>query len=251
MLWQMSYTEIFFLKKLWPDFNKNDFEKILKEYKKIKRNFGVFMINFVFRSISSLVLAPLFLWVAYINNIFFHLLLLLIFIISLYELKFVFIKKKTFYIFLFFLIIVFLYILLRFYSNYSNGFYYFLWIILVVWLSDIGGYVFGNIFKGPALSKWSPKKTFSGLLGSLALSQFAFVIPSMFGQGFEYTLAISLSQFFLAIIILGDLFFSFIKMNYNIKDYSNLIPGHGGLLDRIDGMIFAMIFAYLLKSYGY
>ena len=210
------------------------------------------MINFVFRLMSSLVLAPLFLWIAYINNIFFHLLLLLIFTISLYELKFIFIKKKTFYIFLFFLILVFLFSTLCVRGNSSNGFYYFLWIILVVWLSDIGGYVFGNIFKGPTISKWSPKKTFSGMLGSLALSQFAFVIPSMFGQGFEYTLAISLSQFFLAIIaILGDLFFSFIKRSYNIKDYSNLIPGHGGLLDRIDGMIFVMIFAYLLKSYGY
>ena len=210
------------------------------------------MINFVFRLMSSLVLAPLFLWIAYINNIFFHLLLLLIFTISLYELKFIFIKKKIFYIFLFLLILVFLFSTLGVRGNSSNGFYYFLWVILVVWLSDIGGYIFGNIFKGPALSKWSPKKTFSGLIGSLVLSQFAFVIPSMFGQGFEYTLAISLSQFFLAIIaILGDLFFSFIKRSYNIKDYSNLIPGHGGLLDRIDGMIFVMIFAYLLKSYGY
>lgn len=210
------------------------------------------MINFFFRSISSLILAPFFLWVAYINNIFFHLLLLLIFTISLYELKFVFIKKKTFYIFLFFLILVFILSTLAVRGNSSNGFYYFLWIILVVWLSDVGGYVFGNIFKGPSLSKWSPKKTFSGLFGSLALSQFAFIIPSMLGQGFEYTLVISLSQFFLAIIaIVGDLFFSFIKRSYNIKDYSNLIPGHGGLLDRIDGMIFVMIFAYLLKSYGY
>ena len=137
-------------------------------------------------------------------------------------------------------------------GNSDNGFYYFLWIILVVWLSDIGGYLFGNTFKGPSLSKWSPKKTFSGLLGSLALSQFAFVIPSVFGQGFEYTLTISISQFFLSIIaILGDLFFSFIKRKHNIKDYSNLIPGHGGLLDRIDGMIFVMIFAYFLKNYVY
>ena len=210
------------------------------------------MINFVFRAVSSLVLAPLFLWVVYINNIFFHLFLLLVFIISLYELKFVFIKKKTFYFFLFFLILAFLLSTLGVRGNSNNGFYYFLWIILVVWLSDIGGYLFGNIFKGPALSKWSPKKTFSGLFGSFTLAQFAFVIPSMFGQGFEYTLAVFLSQFFLSIIAtLGDLFFSFIKRTHNIKDYSNLIPGHGGLLDRIDGMIFVMIFAYLLKNYGY
>jgi phosphatidate cytidylyltransferase len=210
------------------------------------------MINFIFRVLSSLVLAPLFLWIAYINNIFFHLFLLVVFTISLYELKFVLIKKKIFYIFLFFLILAFLFSTLgvRGYSN--NSFYYFLWIMLVVWLSDIGGYLFGNTFKGPALSKWSPKKTFSGLFGSLTLAQFAFLIPSMFGQGFEYTLAIFLSQFFLAIIAtLGDLFFSFIKRSHNIKDYSNLIPGHGGLLDRIDGMIFVMIFAYFLKIYGY
>jgi len=210
------------------------------------------MINFIFRVLSSLVLSPLFLWIAYINNIFFHLILLMVFTISLYELKFVLIKKKIFFIFLFFLILAFLFSTLgvRGYSN--NSFYYFLWIILVVWLSDIGGYIFGKIFKGPALSKWSPKKTFSGLFGSLILAQFAFLIPSMFGQEFEYTLAIFLSQFFLAIIAtLGDLFFSFIKRIHNVKDYSNLIPGHGGLLDRIDGMIFVMIFAYFLKSYGY
>jgi len=58
-------------------------------------------------------------------------------------------------------------------------------------------------------------------------------------------------QFFLSVVtILGDLFFSFIKRKHNIKDYSNLIPGHGGLLDRIDGMIFVMIFAYLIKIYA-
>ena len=227
-------------------------KKFFKGIRRLKEILVVLMINFMFRVLSSLVLAPLFLWIAYINNIFFHLLLLIVFTISLYELKFVLIKKKIFYIFLFFLILAFLFSTLgvRGYSN--NSFYYFLWIMLVVWLSDIGGYLFGNIFKGPALSKWSPKKTFSGLFGSLTLAQFAFLIPSMFGQGFEYTLAIFLSQFFLAIIAtLGDLFFSFIKRSHNIKDYSNLIPGHGGLLDRIDGMIFVMIFAYFLKIYGY
>ena len=210
------------------------------------------MINFIFRACSSLILAPFFLWIVYINNIFFHFFLLLIFIISLYELKFVFIKNKIFYIYLFFLLLVFLFSTLNIRGNSNNGFYYFLWIVLVIWLSDIGGYVFGNIFKGPPLSEWSPKKTFSGLLGSLILSQCAFFIPSKFVQDFEYTLVIFLSQFFLsAIAIFGDLFFSFIKRKHNIKDYSNLIPGHGGLLDRIDGMIFVMIFAYLIKIYVY
>ena len=219
---------------------------------KLKEILEVLMINFIFRACSSLVLAPFFLWIVYINNIFFHLALLLIFVISLYELKFVFIKNKIFYICLFFLLLAFLLSTLNIRGNSNNSFYYFLWIVLVIWLSDIGGYVFGNIFKGPALSEWSPKKTFSGLFGSLILSQCAFFIPSKFGQNFDYTFVIFLFQFFLsAIAIFGDLFFSFIKRKHNIKDYSNLIPGHGGLLDRIDGMIFVMIFAYLIKIYVY
>ena len=210
------------------------------------------MINLVIRVVSSSILAPLFLWVVYVNNIFFHFMLLLIFIISLYELKFVFIKNKIFYICLFFLMLVFLFSVLEVRGSSNNDFYYFLWVILIVWLSDIGGYIFGNIFKGPALSKWSPKKTFSGLFGSLILSQSAFAIFYTSGQAFDYTATILIVQFFLSVVaILGDLFFSFIKRKHNIKDYSNLIPGHGGLLDRIDGMIFVMIFAYFIKNYGY
>ena len=116
-------------------------KKFFESIKKLKEILEVLMINFFFRMISSLVLVPLFLWVAYINNIFFHLLLLLIFTISLYELKFVFIKNKIFFIFLFFLILAFLFSTLGVRGNSNNGFYYFLWIILVVWLSDIGGYI--------------------------------------------------------------------------------------------------------------
>ena len=210
------------------------------------------MTNLAIRAVSSLVLAPFFLWVVYTNNIFFHFLLFLVFFISLYELKFVFIKNKIFYGCLFSLMLVFLFSALEVRGNSNGDFYYFLWVILIVWLSDIGGYIFGNIFKGPALSKWSPKKTFSGLFGSLMLAQLAFAVFSAFGQIFEYTVTIFVTQFFLsAVAILGDLFFSFIKRKHNIKDYSNLIPGHGCLLDRIDGMIFVMIFAYLIKNYGY
>ena len=209
------------------------------------------MINFAFRAVSSLIMVPLFLWIVYINNIFFYALLFLIFTISLYELKFLFTKKKIAYFFLFFLIIFFLFSTLSVRGTSNNDFYYFLWVMLIIWLSDIGGYIFGKIFKGPILSKWSPKKTFSGLFGSLTSSQFAFVIPFKFVEGFEYSAVIIIFQFFFsAVAILGDLFFSFIKRKHNIKDYSNLIPGHGGLLDRIDGMIFVMIFAYLIKTYA-
>jgi phosphatidate cytidylyltransferase len=210
------------------------------------------MTNLITRAVSSSILAPLFLWVVYVNNILFHFLLLLVFAISLYELKFVFIKNKIFYICLSSLMLVFLFSALGVRGNSNSDFYYFIWVILIVWLSDIGGYIFGNIFKGPPLSKWSPKKTFSGLFGSLILSQSAFAIFSASEQGFEYTVTIFIVQFFLSVVaILGDLFFSLIKRKHNIKDYSNLIPGHGGLLDRIDGMIFVMIFAYLIKNYGY
>jgi len=94
---------------------------------------------------------------------FFHLFLSVVFTISLYELKFVLIKKR-FFIFFIFLILAFLFSTLgvRGYSN--NSFYYFLWIMLVVWLSDIGGYLFGNIFKGPALSNGVLKKLFQDCL---------------------------------------------------------------------------------------
>jgi len=210
------------------------------------------MSNFYFRIISSVFLAPLFLWVIYINNIFFYFFILIIFVISLVELKLIFIKSKILYISLFFLLLAFIYCAFKIRGDSYNSFYYLLWVVLIVWLSDIGGYIFGNIFKGPVLSKWSPKKTFSGLFGSLILSQFAFTVLFIPEQSFQYTVKIFLIQFLLSIIaILGDLFFSFIKRKHNIKDYSNLIPGHGGLLDRIDGMIFVIIFAYLIKTNGY
>jgi phosphatidate cytidylyltransferase len=227
-------------------------KKLFLNIEKLKEILVVLMINLALRVASSLVLAPFFLWIAYINNVFFYLFLLLIFIISLYELKLVFVNKKILYFFLFFLILAFLFSILSVRGSSNNGFYYFLWVILIVWLSDIGGYIFGNILKGPVLSRWSPKKTFSGLFGSLILSQCAFFIPSKLDQDFDYNITIFVTQFFLSLIaVFGDLFFSFIKRKHDIKDYSNLIPGHGGLLDRIDGMIFVMIFAYLIKIDGY
>lgn len=126
----------------------------------------------------------------------------------------------------------------------ENGFNLILFIISITWLSDVGGYVFGKFFKGKKISVISPNKTYAGFVGSLVLSQASIIIllnsKISFYDFFFYNL------FFIAfcslIVILGDLFFSFCKRKCNIKDYSNIIPGHGGIFDRFDGMIFLVIF---------
>jgi len=121
-----------------------------------------------------------------------------------------------------------------------------LWLLLAVWCTDIGGYIVGTTLKGPKLApKISPNKTWSGLVGamlfaSLACIAFAYVyIPydaKIYGlfAGFGAVLAI--------IAQCGDLLESKVKRILNIKDSSNLIPGHGGMFDRIDGLLFATPF---------
>ena len=116
--------------------------------------------------------------------------------------------------------------------------------------TDIGGYIFGKLFKGPKLTKLSPNKTYSGVIGS-------FLIPTIFTNlFFELTLNIHNFEYtkktlvFVLIISLvsqiGDIIISFFKRLSKIKDTGNIIPGHGGILDRIDGMIFAYPFSYLV-----
>ena len=118
--------------------------------------------------------------------------------------------------------------------------------------TDIGGYLFGKIFKGPKLTKISPKKTISGMIGSYILSvivTFAFIFFANLNFSFEFILQI----FILVIIIstvsqLGDISISYFKRLSKVKDTGNIIPGHGGILDRIDGMIFAFPFSYIMIS---
>ena len=118
--------------------------------------------------------------------------------------------------------------------------------------SDIGGLIFGKIFKGKKLTKISPNKTISGSIGSFVLS--LFLVPIfyfVFQQTNDYY-----SMILIAIIVsfscqLGDLFISYLKRKANVKDTGDLLPGHGGILDRIDGILLAipvgMLFLRLLK----
>ena len=118
--------------------------------------------------------------------------------------------------------------------------------VLISIFTDIGGMVFGRIFKGKKLTKISPNKTISGAIGSFCFS--LFLIPFFMGQ-LDH-LNIYLLVFFTMLICttsqLGDLFISLLKRKAKVKDTSDLLPGHGGFLDRIDGIIFAIPIGFLL-----
>ena len=125
-------------------------------------------------------------------------------------------------------------------SENTNLKIYLLYSVLVAILSDIGGLICGKIFKGKKLTKISPNKTISGSIGSFMFS--TFLIPFFYKSQIDQTLE---NLFIITIIIsltsqLGDLFISLLKRKAKVKDTSDLLPGHGGVLDRIDGIIFAI-----------
>ena len=123
----------------------------------------------------------------------------------------------------------------------------FILVILICISTDIGGFVFGKIFKGPKLTKISPNKTYSGMIGSFFLS----IISALFYTNY-YGLIYWTDNVLLITVILisslsqiGDLTVSYFKRISKVKNTGKIIPGHGGLLDRIDGMLFAIPFAFI------
>ena len=134
-------------------------------------------------------------------------------------------------------------------SNHLNLKLYLLYSVLVAILSDIGGLVIGKTFKGKKLSKISPNKTISGSIGSFVFS--LFLIPFFYMEMIKYnllililiTISISLASQF------GDLFISYFKRKANVKNTSDLLPGHGGILDRIDSIFFSIPVGILLFNF--
>ncbi|MBI3702190.1 MAG: phosphatidate cytidylyltransferase [Afipia sp.] len=125
----------------------------------------------------------------------------------------------------------------------ANGFYALVYPLLIVWVTDIGGYFAGRAFGGPKLApRISPKKTWAGAIGGVVLSIVIALAATAIGWGrFVPMLLIAIvlsivSQF-------GDLFESWVKRRFGVKDSSQIIPGHGGLLDRLDGFVAAIVFA--------
>ena len=209
------------------------------------------------RSISSLFLMSLIFLSALINDYIFLSILFIVVILSWIEWIKIIEKIRFKKIYRIIHIILFLIYLLMAFIVCFNVFvidkYFFLTILMICVFSDVGGYVFGKTFGGKKLTKISPNKTISGSIGSFILSYIGFfVIYLYFGDLLFVRLqieALVFIPFFISLICqLGDLFISYYKRRAKIKNTGNLIPGHGGLLDRIDGSIFALPIGFIIIS---
>ncbi len=209
------------------------------------------------RSISSLFLISLVFLSALIYDYIFLSILFIVVILSWIEWIKVIEKIRFKKIYRIIHIVLFLMYLLMAFIICFNVFvidkYFFLTILMICVFSDIGGYVFGKTFGGKKLTKISPNKTISGSIGSFILSYVGFfVIYLYFGDLLFVRLqieALVFIPFFISLICqLGDLFISYFKRRAKIKNTGNLIPGHGGLLDRIDGSIFALPIGFIIIS---
>jgi phosphatidate cytidylyltransferase len=206
------------------------------------------------RILTSLVLLPILFFVTVYSGIYIISLLILVYFLCIYE-----IIKNTKNIF--FILLANILLILSFYSFYylrgstEYSLIILFWIIISTFLSDSGGYIFGKIFKGKKLTRISPNKTYSGSIGSIVLSCLSLPLLNLIQIFFSGELLIDFFKFnFLILTILisfvcqlGDLFVSFWKRKIKIKNISNILPGHGGILDRIDGLIFVLMFCSILK----
>jgi len=212
----------------------------------------------LYRILTSLLLLPILIYILYNSGIYLLIFLVLIYLFSFYEI----IKNTKNFFFNIISNIILILALFSFYqlrgdSNYSLVLIF--WILTATFLSDIGGYVFGRTFKGKKLTIISPNKTYSGAVGSIIFSILSIPLLNLFEQLLFneilinfYHLKYLLLTFLISIICqLGDLYVSFWKRKINIKNISNLLPGHGGILDRIDGLIFVLIFSFLIKEIGF
>ena len=139
-----------------------------------------------------------------------------------------------------------IYLIFMIESYYSYLKIYLLYTILVAILTDIGGIFFGKLFKGKKLSIISPNKTISGSAGSFLSSLILIPIFIQYLNEFDTIHLIFITLLISLISQMGDLFISYLKRKANVKDTSDILPGHGGFLDRIDGIIFAIPIGILL-----
>ena len=212
------------------------------------------------RILSSLILIPIVIFFIFQETLFFGFFLSIVFLATSYE----WIKMnktdslKVIGVCYLFFAFVSAYLLRE---KFSLGL--FILVLIICIFTDLGGYIFGKIFKGPKLIKISPKKTYTGALGGFILSLVAALIYSKYtltgaltNLNLQILTGMGINKTYLLFILVislisqvGDLVISYFKRLSKVKDTGNLLPGHGGLLDRLDGIIFAIPFSYLLLTY--
>ena len=210
------------------------------------------------RILSSLILIFLSLFFILKGSILFNFFLTIIFLVTSYEWYMMSKKKNYHYIGYPFLIFSFytVYQLRNNFGDQSESLIFFLFILLICISTDIGGFLFGKIFKGPKLTKISPNKTYSGMIGGYLLSIVTIFFLFEYSEFLFDTNTKWLPKVYFHIILIstisqiGDIIISYFKRLSKIKDTGKIIPGHGGILDRIDGMIFAFPFAYIFYFFN-
>ena len=200
------------------------------------------------RILSSIILLPIVLFFIIKGSFLFNFFIFICFLITTYEwLKLS--KNNLLKLFGTIFIVISFYTIFNIRNEFDRDYFHLLLVVIICVSTDIGGYVFGNIFKGPKLTKISPKKTYSGVIGSFLLS---LIFTNLFldflsnVEIFEFTKEMFLFILLISLVSqIGDIIISYFKRKSKIKDTGTIIPGHGGILDRIDGMIFALPFAYV------
>ena len=203
-------------------------------------------LEFIKRILSSIILLPFTFFIIVEGSFIFITFITICFFISIFEWNNMSKEKKYNKIGFIFLFFSFLCIYnLR--INSDDNYLPLLFIFFVCISTDIGGYFFGKLFKGPKLTKYSPNKTFTGMIGSFIFSIISmFIFINIFSEP-NFSVKLMIFTIMISLISqLGDIIISYFKRKSNIKDTGKIIPGHGGLLDRIDGMIFAFPFSYIL-----
>ncbi len=203
-------------------------------------------IELIKRILSSVILIPIIIYVIIEGSIIFTFFLILCFFILSYEWS-TMIKSNFLKIIGIIFLSISLYTIYMIRIDPQNNYGFLLLTTVICISTDIGGYIFGKIIGGPKLTKLSPNKTYAGMIGSYILA----IVTSFILFKFNFIL-VDYSKLILFTLIIstvsqiGDIFISFFKRKSKVKDTGKIIPGHGGLLDRADGMIFAFPMSYLI-----
>ena len=215
------------------------------------------MTNLQKRIVTSLIVLPLSIYFIVMGGNYIVSFLYTILILGNFEVFSVF-KRKLSIIFLDIVLVISLLSILFLRNDTYASFFLLIWLIILTICSDIGGYFFGKVFKWKKLTKISPNKTLSGVIGSFIFSLLSvFLVGFIFQEisGLDPNFLIKPKYFLLALIFsmvaqIGDLTISYFKRLEKIKDTGKILPGHGGIFDRIDSLMFVIICGLIFYRLG-